>query len=40
MSRRTDAKLQALREARALNARAQRVADPLFGESESSIPAT
>ena len=34
MSRRTDAKLQALREARALNARPQRVADPLFGERE------
>ncbi len=38
MSRRTDAKLQALREARALNARAQRVADPLFGESEFFDP--
>jgi transposase len=38
MSRRTDAKLQALREARALNARAQRVADPLFGEGEFFDP--
>jgi transposase len=34
MSRRTDAKLQALREARALNARPQRVADPLFAQGE------
>ena len=34
MSRRTDAKLQALREARALNTRSQRVADPLFTEDE------
>ena len=38
MSRRTDAKLQALREARALNARPQRVADPLFGEGEFFDP--
>ena len=38
MSRRTDAKLQALREARALNARPQRVADPLFGEREFFDP--
>ena len=38
MSRRTDAKLKALREARALNARPQRVADPLFGESEFFDP--
>ena len=34
MSRRTDAKLQALREAGALNSRPQRVADPLFAEGE------
>jgi transposase len=38
MSRRTDAKLQALRQARALNARPQRVADPLFGEGEFFDP--
>jgi len=38
MSRRTDAKLQALREARALNARAQRVADPLFAQGEFFDP--
>jgi transposase len=38
MSRRTDAKLQALREARALNARPQRVADPLFVQGEFFDP--
>jgi transposase len=38
MSRRTDAKLQALREARVLNARPQRVADPLFAEGEFFDP--
>lgn len=34
MSRRTDAKLQALREAGTLNTRPERVADPLFAQSE------
>jgi len=38
MSRRTDAKLQALREAGALNSRPQRVADPLFIDSEFFDP--
>jgi len=38
MSRRTDAKLQALRETRALNARPQRVADPLFAQGEFFDP--
>jgi transposase len=38
MSRRTDAKLQALREARALNARPQRVADALFAQGEFFDP--
>jgi transposase len=38
MSRRTDAKLQALREARSLNARPQRVADPLFAQNEFFDP--
>jgi transposase len=38
MTRRTDAKLQALREARALNARPQGVADPLFAREEFFDP--
>jgi transposase len=38
MSRRTDAKLQALREAGALNSRPQRVADPLFAQDEFFDP--
>lgn len=38
MTRRTDAKLQALREARALNARPQGVADPLFAQDEFFDP--
>jgi transposase len=38
MSGRTDAKLQALREARALNARPQRVSDPLFALGEFFDP--
>jgi len=38
MSRRTDAKLQALREAGALNSRSQRVADPLFAQDEFFDP--
>ena len=38
MSRRTDAKFQALREARSLNARPQRVADPLFAQNEFFDP--
>jgi transposase len=38
MSRRTDAKFQALREAGALNARPQRVVDPLFAQSEFFDP--
>ena len=38
MSPRTDAKLQALRQARAVNARPQRVADPLFAEGEFFDP--
>ena len=38
MSCRTDAKLQALREARALNTRPQRIADPLFTEGEFFDP--
>lgn len=38
MSRRTDAKRQTLREARALNARPERVADPLFAQGEFFDP--
>ena len=38
MSRRTDAKLQALREGGALNTRPQRVADPLFTQGEFFDP--
>jgi len=38
MPRRTDAKLQALREARAVNTRPQRVTDPLFTEGEFFDP--
>ena len=38
MSRRTDAKLQALRDARALNTRPRRVADPLFTKNEFFDP--
>ncbi len=38
MPRRTDAKLQALREAGALNARPERVADPLFAQGEFFDP--
>ena len=38
MSRRTDAKFQALREVRSLNARPQRIADPLFAQGEFFDP--
>jgi transposase len=38
MSRRTDAKLHSLREAGTLNARPERVADPLFAQSEFFDP--
>jgi transposase len=38
MSRSTDAKLQALREARAMNVRPQRVTDPLFTDGEFFDP--
>ena len=38
MPHRTDAKLQALREAGAVNSRPQRVADPLFVQSEFFDP--
>jgi transposase len=38
MSRRTDAKLQALHEARAVNTRPQRVTEPLFAEGEFFDP--
>ena len=38
MSRRTNAKRQTLREARALNARPERVADPLFAQGEFFDP--
>ena len=38
MSRSTDAKLQALREARAMNVRPQRVTDPLFADGEFFDP--
>lgn len=38
MSRRTDAKLQALREAGAMNAHPERVTDPLFAQSEFFDP--